>query len=271
MYLNPSIINVLNLINSKYVNPKKFKTIIFCGSAPLHQSTLKQLLTKYKNCEFIQVYGLTETTNTIITNLKGLGNNDYEYLYFNEKTPSVGTPLEGVKIKILNKNKKIVDAENIIGEILVKGPNVIRSYVDNNLNKIKFSKGYLKTGDIGYFKYYKKKKFFYLLGRNDDIVQINGFNVSLNEVDNFLIKEKIKNTLTLALNDKFHGKQLVLATIDKSIFKKNLNLINKKLPEYMRLNKIFFFNKFYKTQSGKFQKNKMVKFIEKENLKYKLI
>ena len=94
-----------------------------------------------------------------------LNKQDYNHLYFNEKAPSVGTPLKGVQIKILTKNKNIIDKENTIGEILVKGPNVIKEYLKISLTKSKFLKKYLKTGDIGYYKYYKKKKIFLYYGK----------------------------------------------------------------------------------------------------------
>lgn len=116
-------------------------------------------------------YGLTETspliagTNAMLTRYR-----------------STGPLLEGVEMKIDKPNSK---GE---GEILVKGPNIMKGYYKNpELTANTFTKdGWFKTGDLGIFN---KHNYLYIKGRiKNMILGANGENIYPEEIENVINK-----------------------------------------------------------------------------------
>ena len=117
----------------------------------------------------IQGYGLTECSPIAAVNRD---------VYFEDA--SVGLPPPEVAAKILNPDK------DGIGEILIKGDNVMVGYYeDPEKTKEVLIDGWLHTGDLGYIK----KGFIYITGRAKDvIVTANGKNVFPVEVETYLCR-----------------------------------------------------------------------------------
>lgn len=103
--------------------------LIVSGSAPLAPELSR--IYAASGMLILEGYGLTETSPVIAVNT-----NDKEYF----KIGTVGKPIDNVKVKIAKD-----------GEILVKGPNVMKGYFkDDERTKENFNKeGYFCTGDIG--------------------------------------------------------------------------------------------------------------------------
>jgi len=98
-------------------------------------------------------YGLTETSPIVSFNRFEAGGN---------KFGTVGIPLPSVKVKIEDPD------ENGAGEILVKGPNVMLGYYNNEaLTKERIgADGFFRTGDVGKFV---KKRFLQITDRQKNI------------------------------------------------------------------------------------------------------
>jgi len=115
-------------------------------------------------------YGLTECSPLVA------GNN-----YFFHKADSVGLPIPNVEF--------IIDSPNSdgVGEILVKGPNVMLGYYKNDeATKATFKGDYLKTGDLGRID---DDGFLYICGRAKSvIITKNGKNVYPEELEEILNK-----------------------------------------------------------------------------------
>lgn len=113
----------------------------------------------------IQGYGLTETSPVI-----SCENDKYQ------KPGSAGRPLFNQDVQIVDKD------ENGIGEVIVKGPNVMLGYYENEeKTKEVLRDGYFHTGDLGYID---KDGYLYITGRIKDMIVLkNGKKIFPQELE----------------------------------------------------------------------------------------
>ena len=116
----------------------------------------------------LQGYGLTECSPLVA------GNNDFYY-----KAASCGMPIPNVEYKIDNPN------DEGIGEIIVKGTNVMLGYYQNEeATKNVLKDGWFHTGDLGYID---DEEFLYISGRSKNMILTkNGENIYPEEIENIL-------------------------------------------------------------------------------------
>ena len=136
---------------------------VISGGAPLDKRTAKGF-NELGIC-MVQGYGLTETSPVIAAE------NEHKMKY-----GSVGVPLHNVELEIVNKD------ENGIGEIRVKGPNVMLGYYENEeATNAVLKDGWFYTGDLGYID---KDGFLFITGRRKDMIVLkNGKKVFPEEVE----------------------------------------------------------------------------------------
>ena len=143
--------------------------VVLYGAAPMNKETIIGF--NNLGVDLVQGYGLTEISPVISAETD------------KEKRPgSVGLVFDEIEVKIDNPN------EEGIGEILVKGPNVMSGYYENEeATKEAFTDdGWFKTGDYGYLD---KDEFLFITGRKKDIIVLrNGKNVYPQEIE-FLINK----------------------------------------------------------------------------------
>jgi long-chain acyl-CoA synthetase len=139
--------------------------VCICGGGPLAPSIFRKF--NQLGIDFVQGYGLTETSPII--NLNPV--NHY-------KETSVGKIIPGIDMKILNPD------ERGIGEVIVKGPVVMKGYFEmpEETAQSFTPDGYLKTGDLGRLD---GENYLYLTGRAKNvIVTEGGKNVFPEEIEN---------------------------------------------------------------------------------------
>ena len=184
----------------------------------------------------IQGYGMTENAPIIAVN------KDYY-----SKADSVGMPLPGTEVKIIDQD------EEGVGEIIVKGPSVMIGYYDNPEATAEVLKdGWLYTGDYGRFD---EEGFLYLCGRKKFvIVTKNGKNIFPEEIEALLVEEPfIEEVLVYGTVDKSDGDVIVRAEVYpnydaikeqlgditedgiKDAIKACIENVNDKMPTYKRV------------------------------------
>ncbi|MCL2070005.1 MAG: acyl--CoA ligase [Treponema sp.] len=139
--------------------------ICISGGGPLAPSVFRKF--NQLGIDFVQGYGLTETSPIITIN-------PIEYY----KEESVGVICPQVDMKILDPD------ERGIGEVIVKGPMVMKGYFEmpEETASVFTADGYLKTGDLGYMD---SENYLYLTGRAKNmIVTESGKNVYPEEIEN---------------------------------------------------------------------------------------
>jgi long-chain acyl-CoA synthetase len=207
-----------------------------------------------------QGYGLTETSPVIS------GESDKE-----RRIGSVGMPLPGIEARIDNP-----DADGI-GEICVKGPNVMKGYYDNKeATDEVLVDGWFHTGDLGRID---KKGYIFITGRKKNVIVLkNGKNIFPEE------QEAILNQKDYCIESLVFGKPdrdddlLISVEIqyDKDYFKNKLNMtdekeiydyiwedikkVNTTVPKYKHIKKLYLTaDEMIKTSTAKTKRNEEIK------------
>ena len=160
------------------------------GSAALPAHVLEQFREKFGHT-ILERYGMSETFM--------IASNPYEG---ERRAGTVGSPLPGVSIRLLNSNgpdgETVNDGET--GEIHVKGPSVFRGYWHRPET---FVDGYFRTGDLatrssdGYYR---------LCGRKSDLIISGGFNIYPREIEEFLQEqEEVAEAAVVGQADPLRG------------------------------------------------------------------
>ncbi len=139
---------------------------VISGGAPLDRKVAQGF--NELGIEVVQGYGLTETSPVIAAeNFK------------KKRYGSIGFPMENVELEIVNKD------ENGIGEIRVKGPNVMLGYYENEEQTKKVIRdGWFYTGDLAYID---KDGYIFLTGRQKDMIVLkNGKKVFPEEIETLI-------------------------------------------------------------------------------------
>lgn len=171
------------------------------GGSKVPDGTFKRLSAAYPNIRFWSGYGMTEASPLIAQPFRDLPE---------DKLDSVGLPLPGVKV-CLETETGITDEPNQKGEIIVRGPNVMLGYYENeNAAKEILRNGWLHTGDIGYFD---SDGYLYICGRKKNMLLVRGFNVYPEEVETCLLACPLVKDCMVYGNAGLPGSECVCADI----------------------------------------------------------
>ncbi len=167
----------VNTLFNALLNNEDFQKIDFSalkltlgGGMAVQKATAEHWL-KVTGKPLVQAYGLTETSPAATINP----------LDMTEFNGAIGLPISSTYVKITDENGQALPI-NEIGEILIKGPQVMKGYWERpeETTNVFDSEGYLRTGDMGYMD---DKGFVYLVDRKKDLIIVSGFNVYPNEVE----------------------------------------------------------------------------------------
>ncbi len=174
------------------------------------------------------------------------------------KPGSIGLPIKGVEMRIVDENGNPLPAEHI-GEIAVKGPNVMKGYYkDPEATKEAIREGWFYTGDMGKVD---EEGYFYILDRKKDMVNVGGFNVYPREVEEVIYAHpNIKEAAVIAAPDRkgLRGEIpkafIVLKDGAQMTAHDLIEFCHKKLAGFKVPREIEFCESLPKTASGKIQK-----------------
>ena len=213
-----------------------------------------------------QGYGLSETSPVIAAeNCKSIRNG------------TVGIPMVNDIIEIVNKD------ENGIGEIRVKGPNVMLGYYEMpELTNEVLKEGWFYTGDLGYFD---KDGYLYITGRNKNMIVLrNGKKVFPEELELLVNRlELVEESMVFGMpnkEDKDDVKVSVKISYNKEIVKEKykgkseeelyqiiweqIKELNKTFPRYKHIqNMILTSEELIKTTTKKIKRQEEMKKILK--------
>ena len=214
--------------------PKSLKTSIAGGMA-LHP-TVAEDWQKITNSPVIEGYGLTEASPVIAFNPIGGGT---------IKANSIGIPLPDTDIKIVDREDPAKTAAlGEPGELLVRGPQVMRGYLGREEETKKtFHKEWLCTGDIATMD---EEGFLKIVDRKKEMVIVSGFNVYPNEIEEVLSRHpKVLESGVIGVPDAKSGETVMAYVVrkDETLTPDALrqhcreHLTNYKVPKYIEFEK----------------------------------
>jgi acyl-CoA synthetase (AMP-forming)/AMP-acid ligase II len=152
------------------------------GASPISDKVLLDAMRAFK-CDFVQVYGLTETTGAITA----LPPEDHD-----PDGPkkallrSAGKPIANVELRVVGPGGDRDCAEGEVGEVLIRSPQNMRGYWGNpraSANAF-LAGGWFRSGDAGYLK----DGYLFLHDRIKDMIISGGENIYPAEVENVLMQ-----------------------------------------------------------------------------------
>ncbi|WP_049926082.1 class I adenylate-forming enzyme family protein [Halopiger goleimassiliensis] len=212
-------------------------------------------------------YGLTETSPITHFNSPIEG----------RRVGSIGKTVPGVESKVVTDDFEAVDPvsegpvdeddadlDEITGEIVVSGPNVMKGYYGlPEANEEAFTedggKRWFHTGDLGY---HDEDGFFYVVDREKHMIVTGGYNVYPREVEELLFEhEAVADAAVAGIPDERRGetvKAFIVPTPDADVTEEEIKeycLTN--LAEYKHPREVEFVDELPRTTTGKVQKFKL--------------
>jgi long-chain acyl-CoA synthetase len=199
----------VNTLFNALLHAKGFEEIDFSGlevtlgGGMAVQATVAERWKEATGCVLTQAWGLTETSPAACINP-----NDEPF------NGSIGLPISSTEIAIKD------DAGNDlplgeIGEICVRGPQVMRGYWNrpDETAKVMLPDGWLRTGDVGRMD---QRGFVYIEDRKKDMILVSGFNVYPNEVEAAAVCcPGVVEAAAVAQRDEHSGEVVALFVVRK--------------------------------------------------------
>ena len=148
----------------------------------------------------IEAYGMTEGAHQIACNP----------LPPRLRRPGTVGLAAGPEITVMDPSGRPVAAD-AIGEIVMRGPNVVRGYADPSANTEAFFGDWLRTGDQGILSV---DGYLTITGRLKEIINRGGEKISPREIDELLLSHPaVQQAVTFAVPDRRLGEQVAAAVV----------------------------------------------------------
>lgn len=234
----------------KYAPPEmQFPKLRYCvsGGSAMPLKVLQAFEERF-GAPIYEGYGLTETTVSVATNTIAA-----------RKPGSVGRPYPGVDLKIADDEGRELPPDER-GEILVRGPNIMRRYLNRPYDTSEaLEGGWLHTGDVGYVD---REGFLYVVDRKRDLIIKGGYNIYPREVEDVIYQlPQVAEAAVVGIDDEAKGEHVracisvrpgaVLTPVEVQSFLA-ANLAKYKLP-----NEYVFMSELPKGASGKILKREL--------------
>ncbi|MDF2789419.1 MAG: AMP-dependent synthetase and ligase [Neobacillus sp.] len=170
------------------------------GSAPLPVALLHAFEKKF-GAKVYEGYGLSEAAPIVTAHKNGI----------EIKPGSVGIPIPGVEVKIVNDNGDEVECGEV-GELCVRGENVTSGYYQNIVETRKvLIDSWLHTGDLARMD---DEGYVYIVDRKKDLIIRGGFNVYPRDIEEILnTHESVSEVAVVGVPDEKMGEEMVACVV----------------------------------------------------------
>lgn len=185
----------IGLMNHPDIGKYDLSSIEAClsGSAPL-PAEVQEKFEKITGGKLVEGYGLTETAPVTHSNL----------VWGERIKGSIGLPYPDTDSKIFLPGTTDEVPHGEIGEIAIKGPQVMKGYWNRPEDTAAtIVDGWLLTGDLGYMD---DDGHFFIVDRKKDMIIAGGFNIYPREIEEVLYEhEAIQECVVAGIPDPYRG------------------------------------------------------------------
>lgn len=210
----------IGLMNHPDIKKYDLSSISAClsGSAPLPVE-VQEKFEKITGGRLVEGYGLTETSPVTHSNL----------VWGDRVKGSIGLPYPDTDCKVFQPGTTEEVPHGEIGEIGIKGPQVMQGYWNNpEATAATIVDGWLMTGDLGYID---DAGHFFVVDRKKDMIIAGGFNIYPREIEEILYEnEAIQECVVAGIPDPYRG-ETVKAYI---VLKEGKSITEEELDAYCR-------------------------------------
>jgi len=219
--------------------------LMVSGSAALPASVHRKW-TELTGQELLERYGMTELGMALSNPYAG------------ERRPgAVGQPLPGVEIRLQDNQGNLIVAEDIAGEIQVRGPSVFAEYWNRpDATRDAFVEGWFRTGDIAIIEH----GYYRIMGRSSvDIIKSGGYKLSALEIEASLLDHPaIAQCAVVGLPDDKWGETVAAAAVLESRASLDLDSLQAwcqdRISPYKIPRQLLLVDEFPRNAMGKVQK-----------------
>jgi len=200
-------------------------------------------------CKVLEGYGLSETSPVASFN-----HPDKE-----RKIGSIGTPIEGVEMKVVDDDGKDVD-QGEVGEIVIKGHNIMKGYWKReDATKESIKDGWFATGDMGKID---EDGYFFIVDRKKELIIRGGYNVYPREIEEVLYEHPaVEEAAVIGMPDDNMGEEVGAAVVLKKgqeVSEDELrDYVKEQVASYKYPRKIWFPDELPKGPTGKILKREI--------------
>ncbi|KAF5189593.1 4-coumarate--CoA ligase-like [Thalictrum thalictroides] len=216
------------------------------GAAPLSRKTIEDFLQSFPHVDFIQGYGMTEST---AVGTRGL--NTENFIKYN----SVGLLAPNTQAKVVNWNSGSCLPPGNSGELWLRGPGIMKGYLNDAdaTTSAVDNDGWLHTGDIVSFD---QDGYLYILDRLKEIIKYKGFQIAPADLEAALISHpEILDVAVTGYADAEAGEVPMAFVVKKpgtSLSQEDvINFVAGMVAPYKKVRKIVFTHSIPKSAAGK--------------------
>jgi long-chain acyl-CoA synthetase len=171
------------------------------GGASLPVEIIRQMQQRF-HLQILEGYGLSETAPVATFS-------DPER---DPRPGSIGVPIWGVELKLVDHDWNTVEGADEVGEIAVRGHNVMKGYYNRpDATAEVMNNGWFRTGDLARRD---EDGFYYIVDRAKDMIIRGGFNIYPREVEEVLYTHpEVLEAAVVAIPDDLMGEEVGAAVV----------------------------------------------------------
>jgi long-chain acyl-CoA synthetase len=166
------------------------------GGSSLPVEIMKQVKDRF-HVQILEGYGLSETSPVATFN----------HLDREPKPGSIGTPIWGVQLKLIDPEWNAVEGADEIGEIAIRGHNIMKGYYNRPEDTAAAVRdGWFRSGDLARRD---SDGYYYIVDRAKDMIIRGGFNVYPREIEEVLLTHPaVSLAAVVGVPHESHGEEV---------------------------------------------------------------
>ncbi len=258
MVVPTMLARIVDAIGAGPPNLPTLRTIAY-GGARMPQPVLERALALLPDVDFVNAYGLTETSSTIAI----LGPDDHRAALHSDdpavraRLGSTGRLIPDVEGQIRDDDGKVL-APGAHGELWVRGEQVSGEYT--GVGSVLDAEGWFPTRDRGWFD---EDGYLFIGGRTDDVIIRGGENIAPAEIEDVLLRHPgVAEVAVIGLPDEEWGERIAAVVVTAGRVQPDPEELRTLVRERLRSSKtpdrVFFRDELPHTDTGKLLRRALV-------------